>query len=316
MAKELTTKYLRTPDERFDNLTDYPFQPHYQSITVGSGGELRVHYIDEGSGTAGTILLIHGQPTWFYLYRRMIPPLVAAGFQVVAPDLIGFGRSDKSVSIDDYTYARYVAWMSEWLNALDLKNTILFCQDWGGLIGLRLVAAFPDRFAAIVVSNTGLPTGMMAAEISEPMQEAYKTEPVVNAAELGARFMDDSGIPSFLYWRKFCAESTDFDVGVCRQRTGEYLRRCKLSRGRTGNSGDTTQDHRERGAFRTGRSTAGLRRGATRHREAALTVYTGSTSSNRQSISFMLLTVSLWLRRWSNRSWYQVSKHRATSAVA
>ena len=212
-------EYLRTPDERFENLTGYAFQPHYQSVANGEGGELRVHYVDEGPGTTGTILLIHGQPTWSYLYRHMIPPLVEAGYRVVAPDLIGFGRSDKPVSIDDYTYARHVAWMSEWLNALDLQDTILFCQDWGGLIGLRLVAAFQQRFAAVVVSNTGLPAGMIPAELSEPLQEAYKTLPVVNATELGERFQDNSGIPGFLYWRKFCAESPYFDVGVLLQET-------------------------------------------------------------------------------------------------
>lgn len=215
-------EYLRTPDTRFENLADYAFRPHYQLVADGSnqeGGELRVHYVDEGKGTAGTILLIHGQPTWSYLYRHMIPPLVEAGYRVVAPDLIGFGRSDKPASIDDYTYAHHVAWMSEWLNALDLKNILLFCQDWGGLIGLRLVAAFQERFVAVVVSNTGLPTGMIPAEASEPLKEAYKTLPVVHPTELGERFEDTSGLPGFLYWRKFCAESPDFDVGVLLQLT-------------------------------------------------------------------------------------------------
>jgi haloalkane dehalogenase len=206
-------QYLRTPDECFENLVDYPFQPHYQVIPDGEGEELRIHYLDEGSGSAGTMLLMHGQPTWSYLYRHMIHPLVAAGYRVIAPDLVGFGRSDKPTSIDDYTYARHVRWMSDWLTALDLQQLILFCQDWGGLIGLRLVAAFPERFAALVVSNTGLPRGMVPPEFTEPLKEAYKTLPVVKVQELGERFADDSGIPGFFYWRKFCAESADFDVG-------------------------------------------------------------------------------------------------------
>lgn len=212
-------KYLRTPDECFDNLQDYPFQPHYQLVSDGEGGELRIHCVDEGSGEAGTILLIHGQPTWSYLYRHMIPPLVEAGYRVVAPDLVGFGRSDKPTSIDDYTYARHVAWMSEWLTALELNQAILFCQDWGGLIGLRLVAAFQERFAAVVVSNTGLPRGEIPAEFAGPLKEAYLTLPVVTVAELGEKFQDKSGIPGFLYWRKFCAESPEFDVGDLIQNT-------------------------------------------------------------------------------------------------
>jgi len=211
--------YLRTPDECFNDLEDYPFQPHYMQVSDGEGGELRIHCVDEGTGEAGTVLLLHGQPTWSYLYRHMIPPLVKAGYRVLAPDLVGFGRSDKPASIDDYTYARHVAWMSEWLTTLDLQQVILFCQDWGGLIGLRLVAAFPERFAAVVVSNSGLPTGDVPAEFTEPLKEAYKTLPVVKATELGERFLDDSGIPGFLYWRKFCAESPEFDVGELVQET-------------------------------------------------------------------------------------------------
>jgi haloalkane dehalogenase len=214
-------KYLRTPDECFENLQDYPFQPHYQMIADGEGGELRIHCVDEGSGEAGTVLLMHGQPTWSYLYRHMIPPLVNAGFRVVAPDLVGFGRSDKPASLDDYSYARHIAWMSEWLGSLDLQNIMLFCQDWGGLIGLRLVAAFPERFAGVVASNTGLPTGMVPAEYCEPLREAYKTLRVGKVTELDEKFRDDSEIPGFLYWRKFCAESPEFDVGQALQLTAK-----------------------------------------------------------------------------------------------
>ena len=207
-------EFKRTPDERFANLADYPFQPHYLQIADGEGGELRLHYLDEGATDGAVVLLMHGQPAWSYLYRTMIPPLVAAGFRVIAPDLIGFGRSDKPVSIENYSYAGHVAWMSEWLLALDLNDITLFCQDWGSLIGLRLVTAFPQRFSQVVLSNGGMPTGMVPEEFTAPLRQAYKSLPVVKAEELGARFKDTSGIPGFLYWRKFCAESPDLDIGV------------------------------------------------------------------------------------------------------
>ena len=206
-------KFKRTPDECFDNLADYPFEPNYLHIADGEGGELRLHYVDEGPADGAVVLLMHGQPVWSYLYRYMIPPLVAAGFRVIAPDLIGFGRSDKPTQLEDYSYAGHVAWMSEWLTALDLQDITLFCQDWGSLIGLRLVAAFPDRFSQVVLANGGMPTGMIPEEYTEPLKEAYQTLPVVKVEELGERFRDTSGIPGFLYWRKFCAETPELDVG-------------------------------------------------------------------------------------------------------
>lgn len=157
-------KVLRTPDERFAGLADYPFAPHYLTVTDADGTELRIHYIDEGPRDAAPILLMHGEPSWSYLYRKFVPILVARGHRVIAPDLIGFGKSDKPAQRSDYTYERHVAWLSDWLTALDLTYITLFCQDWGGLIGLRLVAAFPDRFARLVVSNTGLPVGTGSSE--------------------------------------------------------------------------------------------------------------------------------------------------------
>jgi len=150
---------LQTPEERFERLADYPFAPHYQSVTDADGTALRIHYLDEGPRDAAPVLLLHGEPSWSYLYRKFVPPLTAARHRVIAPDLIGFGKSDKPAARADYTYERHVAWMSDWLTALDLQGITLFCQDWGGLIGLRLVAAFPDRFARLVVANTGLPVG-------------------------------------------------------------------------------------------------------------------------------------------------------------
>jgi len=145
---------LRTPDERFANLPGYAFAPHYLDVDG-----VRIHYVDEGDSGGPPILLLHGEPSWSYLYRTMIPSLAAAGHRVIAPDLVGFGRSDKPASREDYTYQRHVDWMRGVLLGLDLRDMTLFCQDWGGLIGLRLVAEHEERFARVVASNTFLPTG-------------------------------------------------------------------------------------------------------------------------------------------------------------
>ncbi len=175
-------KILRTPDERFANLPGYPFAPHY--VDVGQGEtRLRMHYVDEGPRDVAPVLLLHGEPSWSYLYRTMIPPLLAAGHRVIAPDLIGFGRSDKPAARSDYTYARHVEWVLDLLLALDLREITLFGQDWGGLIGLRLAAEHEDRFARIVASNTFLPTG------------------------------DTPPGRAFLAWQRFSQESPEFRAG-------------------------------------------------------------------------------------------------------
>ncbi|GHF02942.1 hypothetical protein GCM10016455_25320 [Aliiroseovarius zhejiangensis] len=148
-------EYLRTPDDRFQNLADFDFAPNY--LNVGAG--LRMHYLDEGPPNAHPVLVMHGEPTWCYLYRHMIPSFTQAGHRVVAPDLIGFGRSDKPVAREDYTYQRHLDWMTDCVTQLDLREITLVCQDWGGLIGLRLVAHMPNRFARLVIANTALPTG-------------------------------------------------------------------------------------------------------------------------------------------------------------
>ena len=151
---------LRTPDERFTNLPGYPFEPHYVDVDDGEGGTLRVHYLDEGPADGETVLLLHGEPSWSFLYRHMIPVLVDAGLRAVAPDLVGFGRSDKPSRRDDYTYARHVEWMRAALfDGVGLSGLTLVGQDWGGLIGLRLVAEHPERFVRVVAANTFLPTG-------------------------------------------------------------------------------------------------------------------------------------------------------------
>ena len=147
-------KSLRTPDNRFDNLPDYDFAANYLDIDG-----LRMHYVDEGPKDAEPVLLLHGEPSWSYLYRHMIPPIIAAGFRAIAPDLIGFGKSDKPTRQDDYSYAGHVAWMRQFIEQLDLKGITLVCQDWGSLIGLRVAAENQQRFARIVLGNGGMPTG-------------------------------------------------------------------------------------------------------------------------------------------------------------
>ncbi len=146
---------LRTPDDRFDDLLDWDFEPRY-ATTDG----IRVAYVDEGPADAKPVLLLHGEPSWSYLYRHMIPPLVSGGHRVIAPDLVGFGRSDKPTDRTAHSYANHVEWMRALLlDHLDLADITMFCQDWGGLIGLRLLAEHPEQFAAAVVANTGMPTG-------------------------------------------------------------------------------------------------------------------------------------------------------------
>jgi len=171
-------KTVRTPDERFEDLPDYNFEPHYANVDG-----LRMHYVDEGREDGDPVLLLHGEPSWSYLYRYMIPPLARAGLRVIAPDLIGFGRSDKPVEKSDYSYARHVAWMRGFIELLDLERITLFCQDWGSLIGLRVAAENEHRFAAIVLANGGLPTG-------------------------------DQAMPdAFMKWRAFALHSPYFPIG-------------------------------------------------------------------------------------------------------
>ena len=154
---------LNTPDHCFENIPDYPFSPNY--IEVESG--LKLHYVDEGPKDAPVVLMMHGEPSWSFLYRKMIPKFVQAGYRAIAPDLIGFGKSSKPGETSDYTYARHVAWIKTWVEAIDLRQITFFGQDWGGLIGLRQVTAMPERFDRIVVANTGMPTG------DQKMPEAF-----------------------------------------------------------------------------------------------------------------------------------------------
>jgi haloalkane dehalogenase len=177
-------KALRTPDDRFADLPDYPFAPHYVDIDDLDGGTLRVHHLDEGPSDGPVVLLLHGEPSWSFLYRHMVPVLTAAGLRCIVPDLVGFGRSDKPIEQADYSYERHVRWMAQVVfDRLDLHDIWFFGQDWGGLVGLRLVAEAPDRYRGIVVANTGLPTG------ERPPTDA------------------------FLAWQHFAATADEFPVG-------------------------------------------------------------------------------------------------------
>ncbi len=150
---------LRTPDERFRDLPGFDFEPRYVTVPSEDGSALRMAYVDEGPRDAEVVLLLHGEPSWSFLYRDVIRELTAAGLRAVAPDLIGFGRSDKPALREDYTYQRHVDWMLAFMEAADLGRVTLFCQDWGGLIGLRVVAEEPHRFERVAAGNTFLPTG-------------------------------------------------------------------------------------------------------------------------------------------------------------
>ena len=164
----IVTDFLRTDEARFAQLPDFPYSPHYTVV-----GGLRIACIDEGPCDAPAVLLMHGEPTWSYLYRKMIPVLLQAGYRVIAPDLVGFGRSDKPTHAVDYSYLNHVLWMEAWLEARDLQHLTLFCQDWGSLIGLRMAAAAPQRFERIVLANGGLPTGTTALPAAFKIWRAF-----------------------------------------------------------------------------------------------------------------------------------------------
>lgn len=206
-------KTVRTPDERFSNLKDYPFAPNYTEIDAGDGTPLRIHYADEGAGEL--LLCLHGQPSWSYLYRKMVPILVDAGYRVIAPDLVGFGKSDKPTERGDYSYANHVGWMERFIESLDLDNITLVCQDWGSLIGLRVVAEHPERFSRIVLSNGGLPDAHNIPDAMAPALNKLLAEtPVLSATEMAVKFIDPpENHPAFMFWVRHCGDHPDFHPG-------------------------------------------------------------------------------------------------------
>jgi haloalkane dehalogenase len=160
--------FVRTPEARFANLPDFPYTPHYTEV-----GGLRIAHIDEGPRHGPIVLLMHGEPAWSFLYRKMIPVLVAQGLRVIAPDLVGFGRSDKPTRARDYSYFNHVQWMKAWVQSNDFQHMTFFGQDWGSLVGLRLVAEMPERFDRAALGNGGLPTGMVALPMAFKIWRAF-----------------------------------------------------------------------------------------------------------------------------------------------
>jgi haloalkane dehalogenase len=214
---------LRTSDSCFAALPDYPFEPHYTEIIADSGEVLRIHHIDEGDRQAPVVLLLHGQPSWSYLYRKMVPLLVQQGLRVIAPDLPGYGKSDKPAAREDYSYQRQVDWMGAWLVANDLSDITFFGQDWGGLIGLRLVVDHPARFARVVIGNTALPINTnsnpeLVAKIAQFRSDGQRLSLPAMSRVLSRLprigFEDQDAFPmGFAHWQKFSWETVDMPAG-------------------------------------------------------------------------------------------------------
>ncbi len=211
-------KILRTPDERFQDLPGFGFEPCYTEVPDGDGGSLRIHHLDEGPEDGEIVLCMPGQPTWSYLYRHMIPILVGEGLRVLAPDLVGFGRSDKPAAREDYTYQRQVDWLTAWLRQNDVEAATLVGQDWGGLIGLRMVAENPERFARVVAANTGLPCPVrVARETIEAVKEFRSSAPTPTVQEMREKLMsrgEGNRETTFAYWQKWTWETEDIPVGM------------------------------------------------------------------------------------------------------
>ena len=222
-------KVLRTPDKYFKNIKDYPFKPTYTNINSDDGTELRIHHIDEGPRNGPILLAMHGQPVWSYLYSRMIPILNQSGIRVIAPDLIGYGKSDKPASRQDYSYQNQVNWMNSWLVKNDLSNLIFFGQDWGGLIGLRMISDNPDRFNKVSIGNTGLPympntPKEIIEEVKKFRSSKIKLTPLSMSKEV--RKMDSGKTHpalKFMYWQKFCWDTKNLPVGLLNSMMMEKL---------------------------------------------------------------------------------------------
>ncbi len=169
LCEDAGMQTIRTPEDRFRDLPDFGYEPHHAEVSDGEGGRLRMAWVEAGPAAGPVVLCLHGEPSWSFLYRKLMPVLAAAGLRAVCPDLVGFGRSDKPTRLEDHSYARHVAWVRELaFDVLELRQVTMVGQDWGGLIGLRLAAEHPERFARLVPANTGLPTG------DHPMPEVWQ----------------------------------------------------------------------------------------------------------------------------------------------
>ena len=210
---------LRTPDSCFENIKDYPFEPVYTNIETKDGTILRIHHIDEGPKDGPILLAMHGQPVWSYLYAKMIPILTEAGIRVIAPDLVGYGKSDKPAARGDYSYQNQVDWMGEWLKVNDFKNLTFFGQDWGGLIGLRMVAADSDRFSKVAMGNTGLPYNPNAPQevIDEVIAFRASNKKITlfsMAKELSKMDNSKHVATKFMYWQKYTWDTKNLPIGL------------------------------------------------------------------------------------------------------
>ena len=209
-------EYIRTPDERFENLPGYNFSPHYIEING-----LRLHYVDEGDSNAKPVLLMHGEPSWSYLYRKMIPPIANAGHRVIAPDLIGFGRSDKPIHQEDYSYKMHIDIITEFVEKLDLNGITLFCQDWGSLVGLMVVANVPDRFDRIIASNAALPYVKVDENVIQKMFNKWvsEAEPDISTLVDKDKFINEfNSNGSFIRWVAYALKDPDFPIGEAIQK--------------------------------------------------------------------------------------------------
>ena len=209
---------IKNDPQDFENLKHWDYKPNFVPVNT-EYGDINIHYVDEGSKNKNTVLLLHGEPTWGYLYRNFIDPLVNNGLRVVVPDLPGFGKSDKLSQREGYTYEKYVSWMDTWLNKLDLNNITIFGQDWGGLIGLRLVVNHSQRFDRVVISNTGLPYNPKVPDgLVEEVEDFRANKPTPNLLQMQRAIsgMGDGSHPArkFAYWQKWCWETADLPIGM------------------------------------------------------------------------------------------------------
>ena len=227
-------RVLRTPDSQFKDIKDYPYNPMYTNIVAKDGAELRIHHIDEGPKDGLVLLAMHGQPVWSYLYSKMIPILTEAGIRVIAPDLVGYGKSDKPAAREDYSYQNQVDWMGEWLKKNDFKNLTFFGQDWGGLIGLRMIAADPDRFVKIAIGNTGLPYNPNTPkEVINKIKAFRSSNKKITLFKLANEIqkMDGNNHPAtkFMYWQKFTWDTKNIPIGMLNEMQMEQTFKSKFA---------------------------------------------------------------------------------------